>query len=212
MPGIDNVATAFREFIESWGAERDYLPSSISALANGFEGWLKFEFYFWLIRSRGLQGPDDGWMGDVGVEYKVELDQCWADMDIPKKQCDLWIRDQDEKRFHFAELKAPFANANQGKMFDSAAKDYWYMTRLKAQAEKVATGSVIIFGVNFESSRWEQHLEQVEEYAGFVEHSSKASGEVAGVSGLRWAVLTMHYPQVGEINQAEADEQVSGAH
>lgn len=199
MSGIDNVATAFRDFLQSWQQERDYLPSSISALANGFEGWLKFEFYFWLIRVRGLRGPHDGWQGDVGVEYKVALDQRWAEMDIVTKQCDLWVRDHDEKRFHFIELKAPFANANQGKMFESAAKDYWYMTRLKAQAEKVATGSVIIFGVNFDQSRWKQHLQRVEEYAGNVEYSSKASGEVPGVDGLRWAALTMHYPQVSEI-------------
>ncbi|HWT70108.1 MAG TPA: hypothetical protein VN214_13420 [Pseudomonas sp.] len=197
MPGISNVATAFRDFMQSWEEERDYLPSSIGALANGFEGWLKFEFYFWLIRARDLRGPHDGWMGDVGVEYKVALDQRWADMDIPKKQCDMWVRDHDEQRFHFIELKAPFANNNQGKMFESAAKDYWYMTRLKAQAEKVATGSVIILGVNFDEARWERHLQQVEEYAGYVEHSSKDFGVVPGVEGLRWAVLTMHYPQVG---------------
>lgn len=208
MAGIDNVATAFRDFIESWEEERDYLPSSISVLANGFEGWLKFEFYFWLIRARGLRGPHDGWLGDVGVEYKVALDQRWAEMDILIKQCDLWIRDRDEKRFHFIELKTPFANANQGKMFESAAKDYWYMTRLKIQAEKVATGSVIIFGVNFDHARWEHYLQRVEEYAGWVKHSSKASGEVPGVEGLRWAVLTMHYPEVGDTYRAEVDAQV----
>ncbi|MGV8919793.1 MAG: hypothetical protein ACOH2R_18650 [Pseudomonas sp.] len=208
MTGINNVATAFRDFMQSWEEERDYLPSSISALANAFEGWLKFEFYFWLTRFRSLRGPHDGWMGDVGVESKVALDQRWAQMDIVTKQCDLWVRDHDEKRFHFIELKAPFANANQGKMFQSAAKDYWYMTRLKAKAEKVATGSVIIFGVNFEKVRWEHHLQRVEEYAGNVEHSSKACGVVPGVEGLRWAVLTMHYPNVGEISRPEVDAQV----
>ncbi|MGN8342789.1 hypothetical protein ACLEJQ_04160 [Pseudomonas sp. SMV71] len=198
MAGIQDVAAAFSEFMQSWQQERHYLPSSISVLGNGFEGWLKFEFYFWLIRARGLRGPHDGWMGDVGVEYKVALDQRWSQMDIVTKQCDLWIRDQDEQRFHFIELKAPFANGNQGKLFESAARDYWYMTRLKAQAEKVATGSVIILGVSFEETRWEEHLQRVEEYAGYVEQSSKASGVVPGVDGLRWAVLTMHYPQLGE--------------
>ncbi|MEB0041487.1 MULTISPECIES: hypothetical protein [unclassified Pseudomonas] len=209
MSGIDNVATAFRDFLQSWEKEHICLPSSIGALANGFEGWLKFEFYFWLVRARGLSGPHDGWMGDVGVEYKVALDQRWAEMDIVTKQCDLWVRDQDEKRFHFIELKAPFANSNQGKMFESAAKDYWYMTRLKALAEKAATGSVIIFGVNFlDVAGWESHLERVEEYAGNVEHSSKVFGEVPGVQGLRWAVLTMHYPHLGDIYLQEVDTQV----
>lgn len=207
MTGIHNVATAFREFMQSWEHERNYLPSSVSALANGFEGWLKFEFYFWLIRARGLRGPHEGWQGDVGVEYKVALDQRWAQMDIVTKQCDLWIRDHDEQRFHYIELKAPFANANQGKMFESAARDYWYMTRLKAQAEKVATGSVIIFGVNFDQARWERHLGRVEEYAGYVEHSSKAFGTVPGVQGLKWAVLTMHYAQMGPTLLAQIDAQ-----
>ncbi|SDB33646.1 hypothetical protein SAMN03159382_02835 [Pseudomonas sp. NFACC23-1] len=206
MPGIQNVASAFCEFMQSWEEDRKYLPSSISALANGFEGWLKFEFYFWLIQARGLRGRDRE-LADVGVEYKVALDQRWSLMDIAAKQCDLWIRDQDEKRFHFIELKAPFANANQGKMFESAAKDYWYMTRLKAQAEKVATGSVIIFGVNFEEARWKKHLQYVEDYAGYIDHTSKASGTVPGVAGLRWAVLTMHYPSSGEMPLPEVEMQ-----
>ena len=206
MPGIPDVASAFHDFMQSWEEDRKYLPSSISALANGFEGWLKFEFYFWLIHARGLRGPDRE-LADVGVEYKVKLDQRWSLMDIVSKQCDLWIRDQDEKRFHFIELKTPFANANQGKMFESAAKDYWYMTRLKAQAEKVATGSVIIFGVNFDQARWEKHLEYVKEYAGYVEHSSKASGTVPGVEGLRWAVLTMNYSQLGELPLPQVEVQ-----
>lgn len=208
MTGIQDVAAAFGEFMQSWQQERNYLPSAVSALGNGFEGWLKFEFYFWLIRARGLRGPHDGWLGDVGVEYKVALDQRWAQMDIATKQCDLWVRDHDEKRFHFIELKAPFANNNQGKLFESAAKDYWYMTRLKAQAEKVATGSVIILGVNFDEARWEAHLQGVEEYAGYVEHSSKAAGVVPGVQGLRWAVLTMQYPPLDELSSAQADAQV----
>ena len=198
MPGISDVATAFSNFMRSWEADRKHLPSSVSALANGFEGWLKFEFYFWLIHACGLRGPDSE-LADVGVEYKVALDQRWAQMDIATKQCDLWIRDSDEKRFHFIELKTPFANGNQGKMFNSAAMDYWYMTRLKAQAERVATGSVIILGVNFDKARWEAHLRGIEEYAGYVEHSSRKSDAIPGIEGLRWAVLTMRYPPLREM-------------
>lgn len=48
-------------------------------------------------------------MGDVGVESKVAHDQRWAQRDIVTKQCDFG-------------LKASFTNANQGKMFQSAAK------------------------------------------------------------------------------------------
>ncbi|WP_325985891.1 hypothetical protein VP719_14055 [Pseudomonas protegens] len=194
MPGIDSVATEFRAFLKSWEQERPHLPSALSVLGNGFEGWLKFEFYFWLIQHRGLAGPRDGWLGDVGVEYKVALDQRWSDMDIHHKQCDLWIRDADKRRFHFIELKAPFANANQGKLFISASDDYWYMTRLKAKEEKVASGSVIIFGVGFTEDKWTKHLKAVEEYTGWVEHASRDIGEVPEVENLRWAVLTMHYP------------------
>ncbi len=193
MAGIESVAAEFRSFMESWENERQHLPSAISVLGNGFEGWLKFEFYFWLIHRRGLRGPHDGWLGDVGVEYKVALDQRHYAMDFHTKQCDLWVRDIDEEHFHFIELKAPFANANQGKLFESAASDYWYMTRLKAREEKVASGSVIILGVGFELPRWEHHLKMVEEYAGSIERSSRDLGEVSGIEGLRWAVLSMHY-------------------
>ncbi|WP_434623951.1 hypothetical protein J3P84_14815 [Pseudomonas sp. Z1-29] len=198
MAGIPDVAAAFGSFMRSWEADRKHLPCAVSALANGFEGWLKFEFYFWLIHSCGLRGPDSE-LADVGVEYKVALDQHWPQMDIVSKQCDLWIRDSDGQRFHFIELKTPFANGNQGKLFNSAAMDYWYMTRLKVQAERVATGSVIILGVNFDKARWEAHLRGVEEYAGYVGHSSRTSGTIPGIDALRWAVLTMRYPPLAEI-------------
>lgn len=196
MPGIADVATEFEAFMKSWENERDYLPSSIGALANGFEGWLKFEFYLWLIRKHGLRGPSEEHYSDVGVEYKVALDQRWSAMDCKTKQCDLWIRDQDETRYHFIELKVPFCNTNKGKMFASASNDFWYMSRLKAQAEKAATGSVIIVGVNFEQAQWEEQVATVETSAGDLRHTTRAGGEVCGAQGLRWAVLTTHYPKV----------------
>ncbi|WP_263642002.1 MULTISPECIES: hypothetical protein [Pseudomonas] len=43
MNRIHSVAAAFRELMQSWEQERNYLASSISALANGFEGGLKFD-------------------------------------------------------------------------------------------------------------------------------------------------------------------------
>lgn len=196
MPGIADVATEFEAFMKSWEDERADLPSAIGALANGFEGWLKFEFYLWLIRERGLRGPSDEHWSDVGVEYKVALDQRWAGTNHKTKQCDLWIRDRDEARYHFIELKVPFCNANQGKMFKRAGNDFRYMSRLRTQAEGAATGSVIIVGVNFDQERWNRHLQGVEACAGGHRHTTRAGGEVSGATGLRWAVLTTHYPKV----------------
>ena len=42
MPGIDNVGAAFKAFMGSISHERKAI---ISTLNNGFEGWLKLEFY-----------------------------------------------------------------------------------------------------------------------------------------------------------------------
>lgn len=194
MPGVADVGIEFEKFLQSWTAERGNLPASVEVLGNGFEGWLKFEFYFWLIREHGLRATCAGEYGDIGVEYGVALDQRRASMDIREKRCDLWVSDL-EGRYHFIEIKVPFANRNQGKMFNSASDDYWYMSRLRSQAEQVSTGSVIIVGVNFADERWDKHLERVAGAADAYRQTSHCGGRVPGSQSLHWAVLTTHYPQ-----------------
>lgn len=190
MPGISCVATEFEKFLDSWQRERKHLPPAITSLYNGFESWLKFEFYFWLIDQRGLRGPSETEWGDVGVEYKVALDQRRLDIKRPRKQCDLWRRDIDESRFHYVELKAPFANSNQGKLFRSAENDLWCMSRIKAGQERPASGSVVILGVNFKEKEWKTQTE------GFGQADFFREGfvEGTGTKGLFWAVASKFYP------------------
>lgn len=114
MPGIDNVGAAFKAFMGSISHERKAI---ISTLNNGFEGWLKLEFYTWLIQAYDLDYTAAHYHDrDAGMEYTIDLDQRFAAIDRTTKQCDLWVRDGETSKYHYIELKAPFANTNQGKL------------------------------------------------------------------------------------------------
>lgn len=194
MPGIKDVAIEFEAFTRSLSDERQGLIESISSLNNGFEGWLKLEFYFWLIKNRGLRALRTDEEHDIGMEYKVALDQRHTAMDRQTKQCDLWIRDHDGSGYHFVELKAPFANANQGKLMQSAADDLWYMSRLKAGSEKVVSGSSILLGVGFDTESWSQHIDYLSTYSGKpVGNLSVQSGALDEQGHIRWAALITRY-------------------
>lgn len=189
MPGITNVADEFEAFSHSL-REREGVLTSLAALNNGFEGWLKLEFFFWLIRHHRLDATAE----DVGMEYKVALDRRFASMDRPTKQCDLWFRAADESRFHYIELKAPFANANQGKMLQSASDDYWYMSRLRGSTEQVASGSAILLGIGFSEENWTNHALAVQDYAGMPDDRTSARIDcLDDAEMVRWAVLTTDY-------------------
>lgn len=93
MPGISHVAHTFLAFLTDLKSRRAPSLSELSRLRNGFEGWLKIELYLWLIERYGLRAGED-----VGVEYKVWLDQRRGQMDRATKQCDLWVRDAEAPR------------------------------------------------------------------------------------------------------------------
>ena len=201
MPGIDNVGAAFKAFMGSISHERKAI---ISTLNNGFEGWLKLEFYTWLIQAYDLDYTAAHYHDrDAGMEYTIDLDQRFAAIDRTTKQCDLWVRDGETSKYHYIELKAPFANTNQGKLMQSAADDYWYMSRLKASTELVATGSAIVFGVGFSDNAnvaaaqnthvdsWQKHIDYVRSYSGLsteLTHSDESEHKA-----IKWAVLTHRY-------------------
>lgn len=194
MPGITNVAIEFESFTHTLSTERQELIDSIASLNNGFEGWLKLEFYFWLIKNRNLRASCSDDEHDIGMEYKVSLDQRYGTMDRQTKQCDLWIRDHAQDGYHFIELKAPFANNNQGKVMQSAADDFWYMSRLKARDEKVVSGSSIILGIDFSQEKWNQHIDKLFSYSRIpAEKISTSSGTVEKNGRIRWAALTTWY-------------------
>ena len=69
MSGIVNVADTFGEFILDLRLKRPEVLVHMSSLCNGFEGWLKFEFYFWLLTHKNLKPENE----DIGLEYKLEI-------------------------------------------------------------------------------------------------------------------------------------------
>ena len=193
MPGISHVASTFQAFLSDLQARRAQTLSELSRLRNGFEGWLKIELYLWLVERHGLLGGDD-----VGVEYKVWLDQRRGQMDRATKQCDLWVRDAAAHGyFHYIELKVPFANYNQGKLFLSASDDFWYMSRLLAADQSAATGSAILLGAGFDELAWRRAIAEAVDYAG--NDPSQVQLEVGTLTldaapPLQWAVMTKVYP------------------
>ncbi len=192
MPGITHVASAFKAFLTDLQARRAVDLPELSRLRNGFEGWLKIELYLWLIERYGLQAT-----ADVGLEYKVWLDQRRAQMDRKTKQCDLWVRDAEGRGFHYIELKVPFANNNQGKLFLSASDDFWYMSRLLAADQSAATGSAILLGVGFAEQDWRVAINEAVAYAdndpAHVQHEMGAL-PLDNERALLWAVMTKIYP------------------
>ncbi|PTQ70307.1 hypothetical protein [Pseudomonas sp. GV071] len=190
MPGIKDVAVEFEAFIASLSTEREELIEYIAALNNGFEGWLKLEFYFWLIKNRKLRAATSD--ADVGLEYKVALDQRHAGIDRETKQCDLWVRN-NESGFHFIELKAPFFNSNKGKVLLSAAHDLWYMSRLTGTYEQVATGSTIAVGIGFTAEDWAEQMDKVRDYCETSKPIAVKLGSLGNHPTAHWAALTVQY-------------------
>lgn len=194
MPGIQSVATDFEAFTHTLSTERNELIDYIISLHNGFEGWLKLEFYFWLIKNRKLRASLSDKEHDVGMEYKVALDQRYGAMDRQTKQCDLWIRDQKTDGYHFIELKAPSANANRNKVLLSAADDFWYMSRLAEKFEQVVTGSTIALGIRFGAEEWAAHIDKVSAYSRVGSKDlSVTLGSLGNHAQAQWAVLTTRY-------------------
>lgn len=193
MPGILNVSVTFQHFLKDLSALRAADLNRLSQLNNGFEGWLKIEFYLWLIAQYSLEPAN----GDIGLEYKVWLDQRRRQMDRETKQCDVWVRDAQGAGFHYIELKVPFANPNQGKMLLSASDDFWYMSRLLASDQSATTGSSILLGVGFDEGVWHAAIEEAVEYAGNDPDCVQCETGSVAVSSARllcWAVMTKTYP------------------
>lgn len=190
MAGIVDVANEFSEFSEFLNIERREHMKCIASLNNGFEGWIKLEFFLWLIAKHKLEVEED----DIGLEYKVHLDQRRSEMDKNRKQCDLWIQNHDNTGYHYVELKVPFSNYNSGKMFTSAGHDFWYMSRISASSEYAVTGNAIIIGVGFDNKGWQSGIDRVRNEAWLPESwCPSASGMFDSEGRVRWAIFTKKY-------------------
>jgi len=197
MVGVDNIADEFRMFAGWLTTDRPRELERIEQLANGFEGWIKLEFFFWLtsyrsplLNARAAAGID----ADVGLEYTLRLDKRFRDI-APTKQCDLWVRSSaGPSLFHYVELKAPFLNQNTGKVLDSAANDFWHMSRIRRSYEQAASGNAVVLGVGFDTANWERGLDRVRAQACLPEDAQMAGEGVLGRAGLiRWCVLSKTY-------------------
>ncbi|SUD39228.1 hypothetical protein OEG79_06380 [Pseudomonas sp. Z8(2022)] len=191
MPGIIHVADTFAAFLDDLQTRRAPALYQLSKLRNGFEGWLKIELYLWLTERYQLQPQTD-----VGVEYKVWLDQRRGQMDRETKQCDLWVRDAAGHGYHYIELKVPFANNNRGKLFLSASDDFWYMSRLLAVDQSAASGSAILVGAGFDEHDWTRAIDEAVAYAGndpAMVQLRVGSLKLEEAPTLQWAVMTKRY-------------------
>ena len=194
MPGVKDIAAEFEAFTLALSAERSELIDYITSLHNGFEGWLKLEFYFWLIKNRKLRASLSDKEHDIGMEYKISLVQRYGAMDRQTKQCDLWVRDHKTNGYHFIELKAPFANTNRNKVLQSAADDFWYMSRLTEKFESVVTGSTIALGIRFGAEEWAAHIDKVKAYSKVPSKVLTVQlGSLGNHTQAQWAVLTTRY-------------------
>lgn len=197
MQGVRTIIEEFAAFAAWLAEERPEHLERIAALANGFEGWMKLEFFFWLTTYRSprlmhevasREGPD------VGVEYKISLDPRFPDTP-PTKQCDIWIRSSTNfNLFHYVELKAPFLNKNATKLLNSAAHDFVCMSRIRHSYEQAASGNAIILGVGFDDNNWKNGLERLRAYPGVPEDAALVdSGPIDRAGMIRWCGLTRSY-------------------
>ena len=100
----------------------------------------------------------------------------------------------------FAQLKVPFANNNRGKLFLSASDDFWYMSRLLAADQRVASGSAILVGAGFAEDDWKLAIDEAVAYAG--NDPTQVQLNVGALileeaPALRWAVMTRLYVPPG---------------
>jgi hypothetical protein len=190
MPGITSVAQEFADFAAWLGAESPEKVQRIGTLSNGFEGWLKFEFFFWLTSYRHellrSNGSDDD--GDVGLDYDLRLGHRHPDMDRGK--CDLWIRDSLGSHLHLVELRAPFATLND-KLLTSVTNDFWHTARIRKASGRVASGNAVVLGVGADEEGWRDCIHRVRHYADLPVDTVLSGEGVLGREGVvRWCVLT----------------------
>jgi hypothetical protein len=181
--GVKDVVEEFEAFA---GSLEESKVAELGLLANGFEGWLKVEWYISMKKKFSLAPGRE-----IGLEYSVALDRRRSGMDIHSKRCDLWVRSADPaETYHYVELKAPFDNQNSTKMLDSAGYDAWYLSRMR-RGEQAATGTAIVLGVGYEDLRWAEAVERVRSAAGFATEYAVQSHRIG--PSVRWCAFTHDY-------------------
>ncbi len=183
--GVADIGIAFEAFCANLRKTRSGDIDAIGVYGNGFEGWLKFEFLFYLANTYGLK-PREG----VGVEPHVALTTGGV------KQCDLWAVDATGLRYHYVELKAYFNNGSKSKMSSGARNDLFYMATIDAadRETSAATGSAIRVGVGFDRQKWDQPDPAVQALQ--VSQGIPINTRTGSLSAsVHWSVWTRSYAQ-----------------
>lgn len=180
--GVTSVADAFAEFTSDLARDKPEAVAAIAEARNGFEGWLKVEFYAWLRRRYDLG------TSDVGMEYLLHK----GSSTNTEKRCDLWVRGPTVGSWHFIELKVPFANTNRGKMLRFGGTDLWHMMNIDGVAEGAASGNAILVGVDFDEREWKRSRAIVLQAAGVAVDRVPSRTGVIGTA-LRWDVWSHDY-------------------
>lgn len=160
MNANNSVKDEFSKFIEWMKKDRHEALDQLSKIQNGFENWIKIEFYLWLInvRENRLKPQDKDDYNQVGLEYRVKLNS------NNRKRCDMWFG-TESSGYHYIELKNIFNNSNKQKMMKSVIGDLECMVDINHRDESPVSGNAIILGVGFDDydghKWWVDSIEKV---------------------------------------------------
>lgn len=193
MAAIEDVSREFEEFAQYLRRKHEHELDTLVDLGGGFENWLKIEFVFWLAGARGLSvTPRPGEQyADVGVEYALQLDHRYRDLDRDAKRCDIWVRATQgpSELFHYVELKVPFGWTNTGKILVSGGNDLWYMASVRRSWEQAASGNLMVVGVRFDD--WPKACQAISDQVCGKQATLTRSGDIT--KRLHWAAWTRSY-------------------
>ncbi len=179
---IKTFGASFRDFTAWLGEARGGDLRLFEHAANGFEQWLRAEFWLFLLRN----GIDHR---EVGMEYRAELDEeARSLIGERQKRVDLWVRaNGHEEKYHYAELKVVFPNKNANKMFASAGRDLWSLRHLH-ENQQAASVSAVVVGPCIDDALWEDGARVVIREAEVEAVSTEFRRGTVGP--LRWGVWT----------------------
>lgn len=193
MAHTSTVSTAFNDFADELATERPGHLAALGNVVNGFEGWLRTEFLLWLAVARGFAIDQGNGLGDVGVEYLVQLDG--RRTEVEEKRCDMWLRAAPlpSRAFHYVELKVLFAATNCGKMTRLTGIDLHFMSRPRARYEEAASGNLVIMGSGFDASGWAEVRQELVERVPLATRAAGREWNDLTRGMIRWDVWTAPY-------------------
>lgn len=125
----------------------------ITALSNGFEDWLKFEFCIMCAKNtKWFWKPKI----DYGFEYSARLKNRCSRHE--SKIIDIWTRGKKRNHWHYIEFKDVFKKYNQKNQVYSWIDDFEILQNNLKKNENVDGKASLIFGVGFEEDSWKKSI------------------------------------------------------